>query len=118
MKSHFALAWIWTAVIVILSGLSGNTVKKIMVVDFFGIDKLGHLIMYGILTWLWILALKTITSKKRSIYFALTISIFIGLLMEIGQKYIFTGRSFEYDDMMANTIGSLLSIGIFSMANK
>lgn len=35
-----------------------------MVVDFFGIDKLGHLIMYGILTWLWILALKTITSKK------------------------------------------------------
>ena len=37
--------------------------------------------------------------------------------MEIGQKYIFTGRSFEYDDMIANTIGSLLSIGIF-MANK
>ena len=88
-----------------------------MVVDFFGIDKLGHLIMYGILTWLWILALKPL-HQKRSIYFALTISIFIGLLMEIGQKYIFTGRSFEYDDMMANTIGSLLSIGIFSMANK
>ena len=118
MKSHLTLAWIWTAVIVILSGISGSTVKKIMTVDFFGIDKLGHLIMYGILTWLWILALQVNTSKKRSIYFAFAISTFIGFLMEIGQKYIFTGRSFEYDDMVANTVGSLLSIGIFSMVNK
>ncbi len=118
MKSHLTLAWIWTAVIVVLSAISGSTMKKMMVVDFFGIDKLGHLIMYGILTWLWILALRTYTSKKRSIYFALAISIFLGLLMEIGQRYLFSGRSFEYDDMMANTIGSLLSIGIFSMVNK
>ncbi|HMS97212.1 MAG: VanZ family protein [Saprospiraceae bacterium] len=118
MKSHLTLAWIWTAVIVLLSALSGNTVKKIMVVNFFGIDKLGHLIMYGTLTWLWILALMHNTSKKRSMCFAFAISTFVGFLMEIGQKFIFTGRSFEYDDMIANTVGSILSIGIFSMVNK
>lgn len=89
-----------------------------MVVDFFGIDKLGHLIMYGILTWLWMMAMRSNKSKFISICYAFVISTLIGLLMEIGQKYIFTGRSFEYDDMAANLLGTLLSIGIFSFANK
>ncbi|MBK8700910.1 MAG: VanZ family protein [Saprospiraceae bacterium] len=118
MKSHFWFAIVWTLFTVLLSGLSGNTVSKMMVVDFFGADKLAHLGVYGILSWLWARSFAMNRSNKIAMCYALIISTFIGVSMEICQKFIFSGRSFEYDDMVANLTGSITALLIFSLVNK
>lgn len=112
MKSKFFTALIWTLIVIVLSAISGNTASRLMVVDFFGIDKVGHIIFYFIMNWLWMRALVTPQNKIKGILMSLTISITVGYLLELGQKYWFEGRSFEYDDMVANAIGAALAIVI------
>lgn len=104
---------LWTLFVIVLSAISGNTASKLMVVNFFGIDKLGHALFYFIMTWLWMRALVDKENVKMSIIISLVISLSVGYLMELGQKYWFEGRSFEYDDMVANAFGTVVAIGAY-----
>lgn len=84
-----------------------------MVVNFFGIDKLGHALFYFIMTWLWMRALYKNENKIKTILISFIISFSVGYFLELGQRYWFEGRSFEYDDMVANTFGAVMAILIY-----
>ena len=91
MKSKIISAIIWTVFVIILSAISGSTASKLMIVNFFGIDKLGHALFYFIMTWLWMRALVDIENVRKSIVISLIISLSVGYLMELGQKHWFEG---------------------------
>ena len=113
MNGKYLMALLWTIFVVILSAISGNTASKLMVVDFFGIDKLGHAFFYFVMTWLWLRAFSIKSMSHRIFSYAFLISFFVGYVMELGQKFWFEGRSFEYDDMVANTFGALLATWMY-----
>ncbi len=78
-------------------------------------DKLGHLVAYGILTWLIIKALeknKKLSSKTANLT-VLTVSMY-GIALEIVQWAFFPNRFFEVWDMVANFSGAVLSYLVFT----
>jgi VanZ family protein len=109
-QTYLILAVLWTGIILYLSLISAQEAKKFNVWDIVGVDKLGHLIFYAVMTLLWSMALARKNPGKKIILF---FSISFGVLMEICQLYLFNGRSFEIYDVIANIIGSIIGLILF-----
>ena len=103
-------ALIWTIMILYLSLISANQATKFNVFDFYGVDKLGHIIFYTTFSFLWCMSFRERNTDKKNI---LIFSISFGVLMEICQLYLFNGRSFELYDILANILGSVVGIILF-----
>jgi len=69
-------------------------------------DKLIHLICYAVLAYLALMAFGQ--KGGQSIYLKLIVGCIIyGIVIEIAQALLNTGRYFDYFDIIANIIGSL-----------
>lgn len=114
MKVYYPI--IWALFILALSiGPSPNLPET----NFFEPDKLAHLFVYGVLVYLALRACKSVKNLTLRIVIVVIISSALyGLLLEIVQKTFFPYRFFEWGDVVANTIGSILGWIIFSYFNK
>lgn len=112
--SFFAIIC-WTLLIIYLSSGPGAQLPLDWG-DIIGIDKLGHLVFYGIHTFLLAWALKEnellVPGKEKYIYVFLTSAV-LGIAMEIMQGAFYPNRYFEFLDIFANIIGSFLGMTIF-----
>ncbi len=107
----FIPACLWACIIFVLS-----TIPSIQMPGrFIAPDKLGHLVVYGILNWLIFRALakrQTFTTKN-----AILATLFVtgfGIAMEFVQWAFFPNRFFEVWDMLANFTGAILSYFAFT----
>ncbi|WP_243643713.1 VanZ family protein [Tenacibaculum sp. M341] len=76
-------------------------------------DKVKHAFAYFTLTFLWLCSFKS----KFTLYIVLLCVLF-GVLMEYLQGTITTYRTFDYADMLANTIGALLAYFLMLLLKK
>ncbi len=78
-------------------------------------DKIGHLVVYGILslTMIYGVQKKNGQVSKVNMIWILSISIIYGILMEIMQYCFFPNRYFEIFDIIANIIGSISAPFVF-----
>ncbi len=102
------LASVWTLLILVLSLISASRFRAFSFDTIISIDKLVHFIMYSVFFVLWSLALGL--KKKRQLFILMAVSITFGVLIEILQATMSLGRSYELDDIIANTIGSVLGL--------
>ncbi len=104
-KAAALLAFLWVALIVYLS----LTPQHSTVVSFPGVDKIGHLAFYGILGLLCALALpdKLRRSGLGIVAVVLVVTAFGGVV-EFFQA-VFTNRQAMGWDLLANSVGALLS---------
>lgn len=111
---YFFPAIIWSLIILYLSSGPGVQLPH-SILDIFGVDKLGHFVFYGILTFL--IAFGFLKSPKaigkKGLLISLIISSFYGICLEIMQFSLFINRYFEVLDIIANISGSLIGILIF-----
>ena len=109
---------LWSLVILVLSAMPGISLPESFW-DFISIDKLAHIGVYGIQTFLLLMGLSTQISNdaKKVAVIALIISILYGILMEAMQYTFFPYRYFEYLDIIANIIGSFTGLLIFKFFN-
>lgn len=109
---------LWSIVILVLSAMPGISLPESFW-DFISMDKLGHIGVYGIQTFLLLKGLSSqITNDAKKVaVIALIISILYGILMEGMQYTFFPYRYFEYLDIFANIIGSLTGLLIFNFFN-
>ncbi len=87
--------------------------KQISKVDWMLSDKWLHALMYLVFSttlYLFWNQLDPTTSKKRIIVFTALVSIGYGILMEVMQYYLIEGRYGESLDVLANTIGVLITV--------
>ncbi len=78
-----------------------------------GIDKLSHVFMYLILSYL-----IAIGYRQWSLTLVAIVSIGFGIAMEICQETLTTTRMFDFYDILANIIGSLVGIWLFVLVKK
>lgn len=73
-------------------------------------DKIGHLAVYGLLTYLLIWGFRkgSPNFSTKHILIAGIIASLFGVAMEFAQAYLSVGRKFDYYDMLANSIGAIL----------
>lgn len=93
--------------IIVLSLLPKSALHTEKVHLFNGADKIVHFLMYFILMSIWFYASKKIQEAKRRRFMIIGIvfSVFLGIILEILQKYLDIGRSFDTFDIVANITG-------------
>jgi len=96
-------------IIFILTSIPGGSIPKV----FGGVDKLKHFGAYFVLAILLNFTLylqnKFPLLSKKSMLFTFLITLFYGLFDEVHQIFI-PGRSFDWWDLVADVVGSLLGI--------
>lgn len=100
---------LWTAFIFYACLKPGNSYPVIKIPH---IDKLVHLLMFAVQCFLFFVVIKP--SGNLNKYLILLISIALGVLIEMLQasKWVIN-RSFDYKDIIADSIGSLSGMYIF-----
>ena len=85
--------------------------------DLVSIDKIGHAVVYAILTLLILRGYFTKNAKQvlavSILISAVIISSVYGVMMEVMQFSFFPGRFFEVLDIIANIIGSIIGLIVF-----
>ena len=79
-------------------------------------DKLAHIVMYAGLAWL--IGRRIITNGPYNWLLVIITSSTYGILMEILQELLNTGRQFEFYDILANIFGSLSGTMLIYMLYK
>ena len=103
--------------ILILTGLPGSLLPSVKPV--IGLDKVVHILMYATFAFLclWGYRKQFITNgiayRKRAIWLAIIISIAYGGLTEIIQETIVPGRTGDWFDFLADSIGTGIGALVF-----
>jgi len=118
VKLKYHWPWIlWLVVIFLLTGVPGNYIPNVITFsDWLRPDKIVHLIMFGVLGFLFVRGLVkqySTSSVRYILVIAFIIGVIIGGLTEIMQDYIFTGRDGNVFDFYADSIGSIIGITAF-----
>jgi VanZ family protein len=105
-------AFLW---LIFITGLSVMPSVQLPKFELFAPDKLGHALAYGILTWLGLRGLRNPEQGRlsgRTGALVCLFAAFYGVLMEFVQGAFLPGRFYEFDDMIANTVGAVAAWGI------
>ncbi|PCJ63915.1 MAG: hypothetical protein COA58_14890 [Bacteroidetes bacterium] len=100
-------AIIWTILIGSSCLVPAATFRSFSFDSLIQVDKLIHLILYLLFVLFWALAIPS--SKKNTLILLIT-GVSYGILIEILQGSMHLGRSYELDDIIANTIGAILGV--------
>ena len=104
MQKHaLVLAILWAIVIMVLSLISGTNLPK---VDFDLSDKVGHFVVYAILSFL-VYHAAAHAKTKSPILICILLPVCYGVLMEFLQSALSDERSADAMDAVANALGSL-----------
>ena len=113
MKIKYFYPLIWFCLIVLASLTPSSRLPHINL--FPQADKVIHFCMYLGFYFLLIPPFTFKKNYKRSYFFSFIISVFIGLLMEYLQYLLAMGRSAEFFDVVADTIGVIAGISIYQL---
>ena len=109
-------AIIWTAFIVSSCLLPASVFEPFSFQSLIGLDKIIHLTLYFIFVQLWALSGENLSQKNKAV--VLISGIIFGTLIEFLQSALNNGRSFEIDDMIANTVGCILGIMLLTITQN
>lgn len=112
------LSLFWAFIILLLSLLSFQNIEKEKLELIPHLDKLAHLSMYFILSFLMSIDYFKKTKKKiMSIFIPAAISILYSGILELLQ-YFSTYRSVDIYDFLFNCIGSVMGVILFLLLYK
>lgn len=111
--AYFLPALVWA---ILIWSLSTTTSLPPIPWDFLSPDKIGHLVFYCIETLLLIIAFaksqQWTTNRSIWILFAMLLAAAYGTMLEFVQAEI-PGRSFDYADMLANFVGTIIGVILY-----
>jgi VanZ family protein len=107
---------IYLVVIALLSLLPSYDIPDIRL--FPGADKLVHMCMYLGLSVLACWSYDISHHRMKFMYLLLAGVFMYGVLMEILQRTMHNGRSFDFKDMIANLTGAILGLLIYKFLDK
>ena len=120
LKFSLPLA-LWTLVILILCCMPGNKFPHLKYAFPIPIDKMVHFILFFVLGLLLLRALNGLdvyTSFSRAGIYTIMYCLAYGILIELLQGFVFTSRSAEIMDALADLIGSCAGVIIYRTLYK
>jgi len=119
IKYSLQAAVLWTLIIFVLCCTPGQYIPTTNWLELLSFDKFVHLSIFFGLVFLWSLAINQIKTRTKSLKYTILISAIIyGGLLEIMQATVFSHRSGDWFDFMANTTGCILAWWFFDRINK
>ena len=119
LKFSYYLAILWTSIIFILCCTPGQYIPSTHWLELLSFDKFVHLGIFFVLIILWFLALYQANKLTTSITFiTVMLGITYGGVLEIMQATVFSNRSGDWFDFIANATGCILGWWLFSKNKK
>lgn len=107
---------VWTAIIIILSSVSGSGLEKVSLLKIYHIDKVLHALMYYMQTFLLIEAFNENKNRNiRNFLYPLLIAFFTGAIMELSQHFIIESRHGDWFDLLSNVFGSVIALSTYKI---
>lgn len=120
MLNKRLVAIIWNVVILIFCLVNLSNINEVQKIHIPHIDKIVHFVFYTASAFLWAWALlnkKSVTYKLNIMLIVLGL-MFFGLMIEFLQDILPTKRSFEWMDVLSNTLGVLCGTIIYLIYSK
>ncbi len=115
LKYSLLAAIVWTLIIFILCCTPGKYVPTAHWLELLSFDKFVHASIFFILSCLWlIVGFKSNKLSLITLIFIILVCISYGGLLEIMQAKVFSERSGDWLDFIANSFGSLIGVWFFS----
>jgi uncharacterized membrane protein HdeD (DUF308 family) len=119
LKHSLLAAIAWTLIIFILCCTPGKYVPTAHWLELLSFDKLVHASIFFTLTCLWLLVgFNANKLSVSSIVFIIIGCVAYGGLLEIMQATVFSQRSGDWFDFIANTFGCLMGLWVFNKNKK
>ena len=116
---HLWFPLFWSLTILFLCTLGTEDLPSIGFLDLFSFDKFVHTMMFGVLSLTLITGLRkqdlSATLRRKALLVAGGFSVLYGVVIEILQFLMDTGRVAEFQDLLANTVGCALGIYFFRL---
>lgn len=114
MTRYLRLALAWAALIAFLCLTPGSNLPQWQWADLLSVDKLVHMLMFGVLSYLLARGFRdragNTWSMGRVLCIAGLMSFAYGALMELLQDIPGLGRNGDIVDLTANTIGAVVGV--------
>lgn len=106
----------WFIVMCILFFLPGSDLPQANWLDAIYFDKWVHIGLFAMLTFLWRSAFDLDLNHYN--WIILFTAILYGLSVEFIQRYWIPNRSFDLFDLLADTVGSIIGLAVWSVIYK
>ena len=115
LKYSLLAAVLWTLIIFILCCTPGQYIPTTNWLELLSFDKFVHASIFFVLTCLWLISLLKINKLSNlSIILILLFCVLYGGLLEIMQATVFSNRSGDWLDFIANSFGCLMGFWFFN----
>jgi VanZ family protein len=104
------IAWACLILVSFLFLLPGSALPKKDWFSYIFLDKWIHVILFAILTLLW---LKAFSISKRVFNTIIFLMILYGILIELSQELFVRNRSMDFYDILADAAGVLLAVWLW-----
>ena len=120
MRNKKLIAISWNVLILIFCLINLSNINEVQKIRIPNIDKVVHFIFYTTSSFLWSWALlnKKTTTFKLNLTLIVFGLILFGLMVEFLQDILPTKRSFEWLDVLCNTLGVLFGTTIYLIYTK
>ena len=111
LKTHpYKLGWLWALIILGMCSTPGRFIPTTSWLEILSFDKWVHASVFFILVSLFALAVIMHGQKLYLIFVACILAIVYGGLLEIMQAKVFSERSGDWLDFIANSFGCLMAL--------
>lgn len=117
-KYSYKLAILWALVIFALCSMPGSLIPSVSWLELLSFDKWVHAGVFFILVALFEISIIAHQQSKNLIYLYFTLSVLYGIALEIMQATVFSERSADWLDVIANSFGCLLALLLNNKINR
>lgn len=111
LKNHsYKLALLWAMVIFALCSMPGSLIPAVSWLELLSFDKWVHAGVFFTLVSLLGVAVNAHQQNKNLFYLYFILSVMYGGLLELMQAKVFSERSADWYDMIANSFGCLTAL--------
>src|SRR4051812_33668667 len=110
-------ALLWALFIFILCTLPGKNIPHLKFLDWLKPDKIVHFVLWGALSFLLVRGFSQqhtfVYVSEHAKMYAIIFSCLYGVVIELLQTYIFTYRSGEVYDAIADAVGAFIGVWFY-----
>lgn len=119
LKDHsYKWAAAWAIVIFILCATPGRYIPSVSWLELLSFDKWVHAGVFFVLVSLFGIAVQAHRQSRNIFYLFFLLSVLYGGALEIMQAKVFSERSADWYDMIANSFGCLMGLLFNGKLNK
>ncbi|MBX3164773.1 MAG: VanZ family protein [Bacteroidetes bacterium] len=104
---------LWAGVIFMLCATPGQYIPTANWLELLSFDKFVHASVFFVLTALWLLVALKYRQSKTTAWLYFLLCVVYGGALEMMQATVFSNRSADWQDMVANTLGCVVALWLF-----